>query len=133
MTPTIKLVCAFACAKLNASNLILALSLGEQQHIAKSVGRLFTAFQTKCAQVCVSVHVLKIEIVFSEERAGCKQCICKEREREGERKRKRERKVSHSPLPLQDWLPISVLLALSWYPEGSLESQIHTHTRMQIV
>jgi len=38
MTPTIKLVYAFACAKHNASNLILALRLGEQQHIAKSVG-----------------------------------------------------------------------------------------------
>lgn len=38
MTPTTKLVYAFPCAKRNASTLILALRLGEQQHISKSVG-----------------------------------------------------------------------------------------------
>ena len=39
--------------------------------------------------------------------------------------KRRKQKSSHSPLPRADWLPISALLAPSWYPAGSLK---HTHT-----
>lgn len=79
-------------------------------------------------------------------------CVCfrKKREREREqvvnnvsverkmrktKKNKKKKKSSHSPLPLKDWLPISALLAPSWYPAGSLKcthkhTHINTHTQV---
>lgn len=55
--------------------------------------------------------------------------------RKTKKNKKKKKKSSHSPLPLKDWLPISALLAPSWYPAGSLKcthkhTHINTHTQV---